>query len=619
MIEMTALISLYESLVDSNKLPAPGYSRQKISYAIDLEPETGKFNGLISMKSEVPGKTRTNLIPTLIAVPTPIDARTGSKPTPHFLWDNPTYLLGITQEGKDAARTPDCFAVEKRYHHKLLDAMDGPIVHAILNFFDAWDLEEAEDHPLLQPYKDDLLKGCNLIFCVGGVPAHDDPEIRVMWQKFYDQDNDPVMMQSLVSGKMESVARIHPKIMGVRGGQSTGTSLVSYNFPAACHYGKKQSFNAPMSKYESFAYTAAINYLLADGRGVNIMGKTTVLCWSEGADEVYQQFLRAALFDEQLPEDMTEEELVTSVRMLAEGKPVEKFGLFPDKTFYMLGIDPNAGRLAVRFFLENSFGSLMKNVSQHYDRLVITKPEGAPPLHSVFLLMRETVRKPSKSDKNPPQINPGVAAQMANAIIKGTKYPSALPTSILVRIRADKDVYWTKAAILKAYYLNNHHPGCPEEICTPTLNEQSTYVPYILGRLFAMYESLQFATKRSRDISFSSASSVSDTEEKGGKKKKVSSIRERYLNSAAVTPNHIFGVVLDRLADSYIKTMARYNEPLSNWFKKQLQPLKDIIGYDMPIRLNNAEQAAFYLGYYHQKKSSYTKTTEENDSSEDEI
>ena len=50
-----------------------------------------------------------------------------------------------------------------------------------------------------------------------------------------------------------------------------------------------------MGKYAAFAYTAALNHLLADRNNVQLIGDTTVVCWAEGADPAYQAFALAAL------------------------------------------------------------------------------------------------------------------------------------------------------------------------------------------------------------------------------------------------------------------------------------------------------------------------------------
>lgn len=117
----------------------------------------------------------------------------------------------------------------------------------------------------------------------GCYPQKDDA-IRAAWQSCRESsDPDAVRMQCLVTGREDEITATHPAIKGVRNAQSSGAALVSFNAPAFCSYGREQNFNAPVGKYAAFAYTAALNHLLADRKNVQLIGDTTVVCWAEGA------------------------------------------------------------------------------------------------------------------------------------------------------------------------------------------------------------------------------------------------------------------------------------------------------------------------------------------------
>ncbi len=166
----------------------------------------------------------------------------------------------------------------------------------------------------------------------------------------------------------------HPAVKGIKGAQPSGAALVSFNEPAFCSNGKKQNYNAPTSQYAAFAYTAALNHLIADREHVSYIGDTAVLSWAEGAEPAYQGMLCGVLLG--LLQPYSAEELQKKVIRMAAGYPVEfqEKRLDPNRTFCILGIAPNAGRLSVRFFLKNSFGAFMKNMAAHQERLSIIRP-----------------------------------------------------------------------------------------------------------------------------------------------------------------------------------------------------------------------------------------------------
>ncbi len=67
------------------------------------------------------------------------------------------------------------------------------------------------------------------------------------------------------------IARIHASIQGVSA-QSSGAALVSFNAPAFESDSKTQNYNAPVSCDAAFAYTTALNTLLADREHVRLLG-----------------------------------------------------------------------------------------------------------------------------------------------------------------------------------------------------------------------------------------------------------------------------------------------------------------------------------------------------------
>lgn len=72
-----------------------------------------------------------------------------------------------------------------------------------------------------------------------------------------------------------------------------------------------------MGKYAAFAYTAALNHLLADKNQVQQIGDTTVVCWAEGADPVCPEPCRGGDLWRRGPGGLTDNALRTTLRRLA--------------------------------------------------------------------------------------------------------------------------------------------------------------------------------------------------------------------------------------------------------------------------------------------------------------
>lgn len=569
---LQALTRYYEDLLSRGEIAAPGWAPAKISFALCLN-ENGELTQIVPTMDEVSKGKKTVFQPQLITLPAAVK-RTVSIAA-NFLWDNSAYLLGIDQKGKPE-RSRECFAAAAKLHHAVLDSVDSPNGRAILTFFDTWKPEHAAEHPALIRQLDDVTAGGNLVFRVDGRKVEKDTAICEAWQRYQDGGESGVKMQCLVTGNEDEIAAVHPSVKGVRDAQSSGAALVSFNAPAFCSYGREQNYNAPVGKYAAFAYTAALNHLLADSDHVQHIGDTTVVCWAEGAEDIYQSFGMAALFGGEVP-GLSDNDLRAALKRLANGLPCDDLGVDPNRPFYILGLAPNAARLSVRFFLRDSFGKLMENVNAHYARLEIAGAKYS--ILPLWALLNATVRDFKKQVPSPV-----VSGATLRAVFSGTPYPVSLMEAVLLRIRAERDITWGKAAIIKSYYLKNPHEDCPKEVLTVSLNEASTNPAYTLGRLFSVYEAVQQAANPGINAT----------------------IKDKYFNSAAAMPASIFPV-LNNLCQKHLRKLDARQRV---YYDKQIMKLKGVLNENYPARMTLAQQGSFDLGYYHQTQKRYTKKEE---------
>lgn len=358
-----ALVKYYESLLKQQKTVARGWCRAKVAFALELS-EDGSLKEIIPLKqSEERGK-KTVWLPINMTVPQMVARSSGI--AANFLCDNSKYLLGIDSEGSQG-RVADCFAAAREKHLAVLAEADSPLSKGVKNFFESWDPSLARENPALTEVWEELTDGSNLVFCMEGNYAHEDEAVIRAWEHFLAQKSDGPEGICLATGRREEIARIHTVIRGVRDAQSSGAALVSFNAPAFESYGKEQSYNAPVGEYAAFAYTTALNYLLSQKDYVFFLGDTTVVCWAENGEEIYQETF--GWFAE--PKKDQQKLVHHILKNISAGKPVDIDGQVIDENqpFYVLGLAPNAARLSVRFFYRNSFGNIVKNVNAHYERM----------------------------------------------------------------------------------------------------------------------------------------------------------------------------------------------------------------------------------------------------------
>lgn len=571
---LQALTEYYQALEAKGKISAPGWGESKISFALSID-SAGDLKQVFSVQTEQVKGKKVVAAPQLMKLPAPVKKTSGV--LSNFLWENASYLLGVDNKDKPQ-RTRECFAACKALHESLLEGVDSPAAQAVLSFFRTWQPEKAREHSALADHWDEILSGNNLVFYTEQGYAHEDPAIQQAWNAHYSAAGDGPRGLCLVTGEFGPVEYVHPAIKNVAGAQSSGAALVSFNAPAFCSYGKEQNLNAPTGKYAAFAYTTALNHLLTDWDHVWRIGDATVVFWAKSGQASYQDF-----FDGMLSPTYEEKDLRQMVAQLTKGHSVlyDEALLDPNMDFYILGLSPNSARLSVRFFLRNTFGAFIKNIESHRERLTITRPAYEPfAVPSLKKVLDATVNQNTR-DK---QASPDLAGEMLRAILNDTRYPTILLNGVVLRIRAEHQVTWARAAILKAYYLKNHNPDVPKEVLTVSLNTDSANVPYNLGRLFSVLEAIQSSANPSINAT----------------------IKDKYFNSASATPAVIFPVLLN-LAQKHLKKL---DGGLRTYYDKQLTDLLSKLGETYPSRMNLPQQGSFQLGYYHQTQARYEKKEE---------
>lgn len=575
---LQALVDYYEELASQGKIARPGWAKAKVSWALEIDEE-GQLLDVLPLRS--PSQDGKKMLPREMELPAPVKRSSGV--LPNFLWDNASYILGQDSKGKPK-RTAECFDAARKLHIKLLAAADSDTARAIAAFFTNWNPQEADAVPSFAEHREELLAGDNLCFLYKGKFAAEDPDIQAAWQRAYEEDGDGETEVCLITGRESIPELVHPAIKNVKDAQSSGAALVSFNAPAFCSFGREQNANAPVSKYAAFAYTSALNHLLSEREHVKVIGNTTVVYWAKSAESEYQDVF-AALFDADSSE-LSNTDLNALMTSIAAGKPYDYNGLplAPENDFFILGISPNAARLSVRFFYRRSFGEIVQSLKRHYENIEIVS-DGHSKFDTLPLwaLLRETVNQKS-SDKSP---LPQLAGDVMKSMLSGCRYPETLMNQTILRIRAEHEINRGKAGIIKAYLIRNTE-NLPDresimEVAQVSLNADSSYCPYVLGRLFAVLEGTQQAANPGINAT----------------------IKDRFFNSACATPAAVFPILL-KLSNSHLKKL---DTGKAVWWSKQIGDLIERLGTDFPAHQSLQEQGAFILGYYHQTQKRFEKKT----------
>lgn len=591
-----ALYAHYQALVERPDagVPKQGFAKVPVTFAFNLS-RNGDLLDVIPLAN----KKGKRWIPVEMEVPEP-PKRSGTGVTPSFLCDNSMYIIGNDTKGKPD-RSLSAFKASRDLHLQVLGNLDDEGAQAICRFFETWDPANGAHHHAFRTMWEDVLSGGNIVFRLDGSPGyiHERPSIRAAWLKHRFQSSDEIQNgQCLVTGKEAPIARIHPNIKGVRGAQTSGAALVSFNLNAFTSYGKSQNFNAPISEAAAFGYTTVLNHLLSSPKNrLQLDGNTTAVFWSERPDGVREENLMAQLLDFSEEdtdvgsddgtgsgEDLATTELVRDVmERVRTGRPIDFDAIHvdPDSRFFILGLSPNASRISVRFWQADTFGNMVCRIAQHHADLAIVQPNyETRPFISVRSILRETA--PQRDWERVP---PLLAGGLMRSILTGLPYPQGLYTAIISRMRADHEVNYVRAAVIKAAltrsqrFRGGNYPGLNQEVkLTVCLDEKNNNRGYRLGRLFAVLERVQQEANPGLNAT----------------------IRDRYFGAASATPRAVFPQLL-RLAQHHV-SKATYGGLSDRLIEEILSELDDF-----PTHLSLEDQGLFMLGYYHQRQAFYQK------------
>jgi CRISPR-associated protein Csd1 len=593
---MTILQSLdryYDRMAARGEAEAPGYSREKISFAIVLAPD-GEAIQVLDLR-ERSGK---RAVPRLLEVPAAVKRTVAI--LPNLLWDKTSYALGRTAgEGR---RTAEEHAAFKAANLELLqDAEDEGLV-ALRSFLETWSPSRFDAAPFTTEMLD-----ANFVFRLDG--EHGYVHERRAARRLVETRaaGDGTVGSCLVTGTEAPLRRLHPSIRGVEGAQSSGASLVSFNLDAFTSYGKQQGANAPTSEAAAFRYGAALNRMLDRGSANRVarpIGDASVVFWAETSETVDEAAAAAAedafawMFNAgtrpQTEADDTSEaaKLRDALDLLAKGRPVQNLGLglVSGTRFHVLGLAPNAARLSVRYWLDDSFDAFAARLATHYRDLTIEPaPWGAKP-PSVQRLLVKTTALQEKFENIPPLL----AGEVMRAVLSGTRYPRTLLIAAIIRLRAGDDpgTGWHAAAI-RAVLARDHRLRFDREDWLVSLDKDFRDPAYQLGRLFAAVETAQrMALGRIN-----------------------ATIRDRYFGAASATPASVFPLLL-RGAQNHLGKLRKDHK--GGWLEREIEEITDHLLPELPRSLPMEHQGRFVIGYYHQRKAQFAGRSAEITAAEDE-
>ncbi len=563
---------------ERENLGDPDFEAAPIHWLIPIGAE-GKLSGDPLPLYDDPSakKPRPRLL--LRAFTSPNELNQGDKS--HFLADS--LERAVLMPNPKAPEKAEGRRVQHAYFRKLLEeaSVNAPAAASKLGALRAFLADEAELARLHAAFIATKAKPTdNAAFQVCGENLLDDATLKTFWRTRRAALRAATARRPrvcLASGKFTETLDTTEKIKGVPGGLATGTNLISFDKDSFTSYGLEQAQNAAISPDAELKFRSALNALIPLGLRIN---DAVHLHWTrEPAPRDLFALLSSA--------DESEVKNLLSAPQTGFVPPSMQ-----SNAYYAMSLSGNGARIVVRDWLECTIPEVEAHVRRWFSDLTIIAPDGVREENAFKLgrLLFAMVR--DKIDELPPQ----VPTQLLYAALRGTPLPQTALAAALRRQQienkqpgdhSDPRLNPARMALTRACLnrsTNSSSSRSANSLMTASLDPNSSDAAYLCGRLFAVFDRLQYLAL-------------------GGVN---AGVVERFYASASVTP----ALVMGRLFRNAQFHLAKAGGGIAENIRKDFEEISSALGSTFPASLDLEAQGRFALGYYHQKAEYRRRTAE---------
>jgi CRISPR-associated protein Csd1 len=572
---LQALKEYYDRKLNEGLIAQDGWIMGGIDFLIDLDLE-GNIQDIEDLR-EFEGKKKVSHLFYIPNIGNQALKHSNSGKDANLLWDNASFVFGLGDKG-DLRLQSMIDAIDKW----IGEASDQGIIAVRRFLVKGLENRSHFDYALSYLEYGELLKKgtVKISFRVPQTNypvVFQSPIVTNALKRIGNQSEEKsdILGTCLVTGeKNVEIELTHPVTKGVWRAQPAGACIVSFNKEAFNSYGKNQSLNAPVSKITASQYGKALNNLLDSQRQCIHIGDASIVFWSEKQSSFESDFSFFFIEPEKDNPDVGTHKVKALFESISTGAYLDDDS---NIRFFILGLAPNAGRIAIRFWHVGTISEFATKIKQYFEDFSIIKPSNELKFYPIWRILANIAKK--DESKNIP---PNLAGEFMRTIFNGTPYPETLLQAAIRRIHSDTEnrVKPIRAALIKAY-LNRYYRFYPKQNFKEVNMELDISQPsigYQLGRLFATLEKIQ---------------------EKANPKIN-STIRERFYGSASSTPQIVFPILL-RLKMHHF---AKLDKGAVVYYEQVLGQIMTRLN-DFPASLCLHEQGLFAIGYYHQRQEFY--------------
>jgi CRISPR-associated protein Csd1 len=501
----------------------------------------------------------------------------------HFLCD--TLERAVLFLDAKAAEKADARRIQHTYFKSLLAEAaaacphEAALLRAVISFLDS----EKACAELYRHLTDAKAKPTdNATFSVDGVQLLDADALKLFWRArraaTVRGDETRIRRVCIATGQFTETLDTTDKIKGVPGGLAVGTNLISFDKDSFCSFGLEQAQNAALSAPAELKIRSALNGLIERSRAQKLVfNETAHLHWTREPVASDPMDLLAGA---------DENAVASLLRSVHDGQQIRDIDT---NAYYAMSLSGNGARIVVRDWFESTVPEVERNIADWFSDLAIAHPDGLRVKHDFKFgaLLYAMVR--AELDELPPAL----PTQLLHGALcgHGVPLPQTALAAALRRQQLDQEnklnparLALIKICLLRSPNLSTSDTQPLSNPMTEILNPESRDAAYLCGRLFAVFDRLQYLAL-------------------GGVN---AGVVERYYASASVTPSLVMG----RLFRNAQFHLAKAEGGIAENVRKDFESISCALGDHFPPTLNLEAQGRFALGYYHQKADYRRRTAE---------
>ena len=576
------VVMLLQRLRDYTRenLNSPPFHRERgFSWRLDLDRDGRLRSPQLGVLSQDDAKGRPGPVRHLV----PTAVRTVGVAA-NLAADDIQYVLGWPDESSKPERVAGCHT-------------------AFVDLVQRWAASEhGRNDPVAQAvaafYRDDGLSGVScegpfgakdgVLIVVDGQPAYQAQSVALFWsEEVARRKGSDRIGLCLVCGTVQPLLDTVPGKIPARlvPGASNDAALVSINERVFGYDLTTQLGSSPLCQSCAEDVTAGLIAVLDSRHATGYDGDSRLAWWlpHQGDDHVVR------LLFEPTPEDVAD--LIASIH---DGR---RRVSTTDGEFCSLSVGGNVARVMVRDWVEMPLAQVEHNVAEWFADHAIASVWGRNRTHSIGQLVWATGRRTSTNQYVPFGAKAahrphGAYRALVGAAIRKTPLSPDLLVHVVNRVRTDGHLDDLRAALLRLALVRS--PSLREKPM-PDLDVTNHDPAYVAGRLFAAYESVQYAAYG---------------------KELNTTYRDRYFAGALNNPRAAL-INGERNATAWLKKLRRDNK--ARHHEQRLDDLTRLLDAHNPIpaRMTPQDQALFLVGYHHQRAHQIAAATAARATKED--